>query len=71
MIARIFYQAFYVIMALTCFAVFGWSAHIIRVAQDQSIHPLFLYLAITGVIGGLGGGVALVTQIRRAGGNRW
>ena len=71
MISKIFYKAFYIIMALICFAIFGVSVYAIQIAQEQAIHPIFLYLAIAGIIGGLGGGIALLTQTTRAGGNRW
>jgi len=66
-----FAKFLYIISALACFAVFGASAYAIRLAQDQAVHPIFLYLAIAGIIGGLGGGIALLTQATRAGGNRW
>ncbi|MEK7630665.1 MAG: hypothetical protein AAB417_01370 [Patescibacteria group bacterium] len=64
-------KAFYIVLALVCFAVFGGSVYAIQLAQDQAVHPVFLYLAIAGIIGGLGGGIALLTQATRAGGNRW
>jgi uncharacterized membrane-anchored protein YitT (DUF2179 family) len=64
-------KVFYIVSALACFAIFGASAYAVRIAQDQAVHPLFLYLAIAGIIGGLGGGIALLIQATHAGGNHW
>ncbi len=56
---------------MICFGIFGGSIYAIEIAQRQAVDPIFLYLSITGIIGGLGGGIAILIYATRAGGNRW
>lgn len=57
---------FYFVLSAVLFGVFGLGVVAIQKAANEPIPGVFIYLAILGVVAGLGGGITFLMQGLRA-----